>query len=126
MPYDQLDSMNEARSILDSSVAVHKSRRPLRWFANWAGNLASRGILDISYMEENAYTGWKYKVNLFLWNTFWPIYDRWGTMYVWNLDMEGPGWDDYNENGVPYWEEFHWDYIDEETGDAFKVINYGK
>lgn len=118
MPYDQLDSMNEARSILDSSVAIHKSRRPLRWFANWAGNLASRGILDISYMEENAYTGWRYKVNLFLWNTFWPIYDKFGTTYVFDFDID--------EDGTPDWEEFHWDYIDEETGDAFKVIDYGK
>ena len=122
---DELEAMSKARDILDNSVPIHKSKPPLRWIANWAGNLASRGILDISYMEENAYTGWKYKVNLFLWNTFWPIYDRWGTVYIWDMDMSGPEWDDYDENGVPYWEEFHWDYIDEETGDAFKVIDYG-
>jgi hypothetical protein len=126
MPYDQLDSMNEVRSILDDSVAIHKSRRPLRWIANWLGGIASRGLLDVSYMEDNGYTGWRYKVNLFLWDTFWPIYNKYGTFYVYDLDMEGPGWDDYNEDGVPYWEEFHWDFIDEETGDAFKVINYGK
>lgn len=118
MPYDKLDSMSEA---------IHKSRPPLRWIANWAGSIASRGILDISYMEENAYTGWKYKVNLFLWDTFWPIYDKWGTFYVWDLDMEGPGWDDHDENGVPYWEKWDlWDYEDEETGDAFRIIKNEK
>ena len=119
MPYDQLDSMNEARSILDSSVAIHKSRRPLRWFANLAGEIASKGILKVSYMEEDAYTGWKYKVNLFLWDTFWPIYDKWGTFYVWNMDTD-EYWDSLE------FEEDHWDFIDKETGDAFKVINYGK
>lgn len=118
MPYDKLDSMSEA---------IHKSRPPLRWIANWAGSIASRGILDISYMEENAYTGWKYKVNLFLWDTFWPIYNKWGTFYVWDLDMEGPGWDDHDENGVPYWEKWDiWDYEDEETGDGFRIIKNEK
>ena len=99
------------------SVPIHKSKPPLRWIANWAGNLASRGILDVSYMEENAYTGWRYKVNLFLWNTFWPIYDKFGTTYVFDFDID--------EDGNPDWEYWHWDYVDEETGDAFKVINYG-
>jgi hypothetical protein len=78
-------------------------------------------MLNISYMKNNA-DGWKYKVNLFLWNTFWPIYNRWGTTYVWDFDMEGPEWDDYDENGVPYWEKWtEWDYEDD-NGDAFRVI----
>lgn len=114
---DQLDSMKEAKSILDNSVAIHKSRPPLRWVANWAGNLASRGLLDISYMEDYGYTGWRYKVNLFLWDTFWPIYNKYGTTYVFDFDI--------NEDGVPDWEEWHWDFVDEETGDAFRVIDFG-
>jgi len=105
--------------MLEDSTVVHNSKPPLRWIANWAGEIASKGILKVSYMEADAYTGWRYKLNLFLWDTFWPIYNKWGT-------MSGPGWDDYDENGVPYWEKWHWDFIDEETGDAFKVINYGK
>lgn len=32
-------------------------------------------------MEDDAYEGWRYKVNLFLWDTFWPIYDKYGTIY---------------------------------------------
>lgn len=102
--------------MLENSVPIHKSKPPLRWIANWAGNLASRGILDISYMEENAYTGWRYKVNLFLWNTFWPIYDKFGTTYVFDFDID--------EDGNPDWEDWHWDFIDEETGDAMKVIQF--
>ena len=60
---------------------VDRSRPPLRWIANIAGSIASKGLLDVSYMEDNNYTGWRYKVNLFLWDTFWPIYDKYGTFY---------------------------------------------
>jgi hypothetical protein len=60
---------------------IDKSRPPLRWIANLAGSIASRGLLDISYMEDNGYTGWRYKVNLFLWDTFYPIYNKYGTFY---------------------------------------------
>lgn len=126
MPYDELDAMSNARSVLDDAVVFHNSRPPLRWIANWAGNLASKGLLDVSYMEDAGYTGWRYKINLFLWDILWPIYQKYGTYYELNMDLEGPGWDDYDENGVPYWEQWHWDFIDEETGDAFKVIKYGK
>ena len=112
------------RSIVDNLEAIHNSRPPLRWIANWAGSLASRGLLDISYMEENAYTGWRYNVNLFLWKTLYPIYQKYGTYYKWDMDMSGPEWDDYDKDGVPYWEKWDiWDYEDEETGDAFRIIN---
>jgi len=61
--------------------AIHNSRPPLRWIANLAGSIASRGLLDVSYMEDNGYTGWRYKLNLFLWDTFNPIYNKYGTVY---------------------------------------------
>ena len=126
MPYDQLDAMSKARSVLDDAEVIHQSRRPLRWIANWAGSVATSGILDISYMEDDGYFGWKYKIRLFLWKTFYPIYSKYGTHYKLNWDLSGPGWDDYDENGVPYWEQWHWDFVDEDTGDAFKVIKYGE
>lgn len=106
--------------MLEDSIPMHKSKPPLRWIANWAGNLASRGILDISYMEEDAYTGWKYKVNLFLWNTFWPIYDRWGTVYIWDTDRY---WERTGMVDPDYFPP--WDFEDEETGDAFRIIRAG-
>jgi hypothetical protein len=124
---DQLDSMNEVKSILDNSEAIHNSRPPLRWIANWAGSIASKNMLKLSYMEDEGIKGFKYKYYGWLWDTFWPLYQKHGTFYkLLDMDMSGSGWDDYNEDGIPYWEEFHWDYIDEETGDAFRVINYGK
>jgi len=60
---------------------IHNSLPPLRWIANFAGSIASAGLLDISYMEDAGYTGWRYKLKLFLWDTFWPIYDKYGTVY---------------------------------------------
>jgi hypothetical protein len=60
---------------------IHQSRRPLRWIANLAGSIASQGLLDISYMEDEGYTGWRYKVNLFLWDNLYPFYNKYGTYY---------------------------------------------
>ena len=111
--------------MLEDSTVVHNSKPPLRWIANWAGEIASKGILKVSYMEEDAYTGWRYKLNLFLWDTFWPIYNKWGTVYIWNMDTD-EYWEKTGTVDPDYeYDEFHWDYIDEETGDAFKVINFG-
>lgn len=135
---DQMESMENAKSILHNSTAEHKSKPPLRWIANWAGSIASKNILKVSYMEEDGKDkGFRYKYYGWLWDTFWPIYEKYGTWYKLNWDMSGEEWNDYDENGVPYWErtgtvdpdynydEFHWDYVDPETNDAFKVINYG-
>ena len=65
----------------DSWKVIHKSRPPLRWIANLAGDIASKGLLDVSYMEDAGYTGWRYKVNLFLWDNLYPFYDKYGTYY---------------------------------------------
>jgi hypothetical protein len=32
-------------------------------------------------MEDNGYTGWRYKVNLFLWDRLYPFYNKYGTFY---------------------------------------------
>jgi hypothetical protein len=60
---------------------IHNSRPPLRWIANLAGSIASSGLLDVSYMQDRGYDGWRYKFHLWKWNTFWPIYNKYGTFY---------------------------------------------
>lgn len=121
---DQLDSMSKARSILGNSTVEHNSRPPLRWIANWAGGIASRHMLELSYMEDEGLDkGFRYKYYGWLWDTFWPLYQKYGTFYKLDLGMDGPGWDDYDADGIPYWG--NWDYEDPETGDAFRVINFG-
>lgn len=68
--------------------SIHKCRPPLRWIANLAGSIATSGILDISYMQDNGYTGWRYKFNLWKWNTFWPLYNKYGTTYELDRHIE--------------------------------------
>lgn len=61
---------------------VHNSRPPLRWIANLFGSIGSSGLLEISYLEdENKTNTFKYKYYGWLWDTFWPIYDKYGTVY---------------------------------------------
>lgn len=105
----------------DDFKVSHNSRPPLRWIANWAGSIASSGIVKTTYMEEDEKTNtFKYKYYCFLWSTFWPIYHRWGTFYIMDIDMSGPEWDDYDENGIPYW-DYDW-HEDPETGDAWRIV----
>lgn len=122
------------RNFLDNSIVTHKSKPPLRWIANWAGSIGSSGLLKISYLEdEGKIDTFRYKYNGWKWDLFWPIYQKYGTYYTLDTDMSGPAWDDYDENGVAYWEKtgtvdpeyHHWDYVDEETSDAFRIIKNG-
>lgn len=70
------------KSFDDDFILVHKSRPPLRWVANLAGSLGSSGLLEISYMEDDGKTNtFKYKYYGWLWDTFWPIYQKYGSYY---------------------------------------------
>jgi len=97
---------------------------PLRWFANMCGSIAGWAIMRISYQDELEDFNWRYKLHSTIWKITWPTYYRFGTMYEWDFDMSGDGWNDYDSDGVPYWEKYDldWDFVDEETGDAFRTI----
>lgn len=119
------------RNFLDDSIVEHKSRPPLRWIANWAGSLSSRGLLAVSFMEEDGTdSGFRYKYYCFLWDKLWPIYEKYGTTYRLKMDLSAKNWDDYDENGIPYWDKtgtvdpdyYPWDFEDKETGDAFRIV----
>jgi hypothetical protein len=118
------------RNFLDNSIVEHNSKPPLRWVANWAGSIASKNMIELSYMEDEGLDkSFRYKYYGWLWDTFWPIYQKYGTYYKLDMDMSGPNWDDYDENGVPYWENLGvvdpdynpWDFEDH-NGDAFRVL----
>lgn len=112
------------------SIKVHQSRPPLRWIANLAGEISSWAILKAVYMDEDNKYGWKYDFYSKLFVLFNPLSSKYGTYYKIDIDMSGKAWDDYDENGVPYWEKTGlvdpdyspWDYEDHWTGDAFRVI----
>jgi hypothetical protein len=79
---------------------------PLRWFANTCGSIAGWAIMRISYQDELENFGWRYKLHSTIWKITWPIYNKFGTFYEFSFDMSGDGWNDYDENGVPYWEKW--------------------
>lgn len=125
------------RNFLDDSIVEHNSKPPLRWIANWAGSRASSAVMRAAWLDEDGIDrGIRQTINSAIYRLLWPMYSKYGTFYKMNWPMDGQAWDDYDENGVPYWEktgtvdpdydseQYHWDYVDVETGDAFKVINF--
>jgi hypothetical protein len=107
--------------MLNDSIAEHRSKPPLRWIANWAGSIGSYGLLEISYLQDEGKTNtFKYKLYGFLWDTFWPIYQKYGTFYKFDMDMSGEGWNDYDDKGNAYW-DYEW-HVDAKTGDAWRLV----
>ncbi len=116
--------------MLDNSTRINNSRPPLRWLANLAGDISSSAIMRIAIAQEyNKDSGFRYKLDCFLYDNLFPFYYKYGTFYKLGFDMSGPEWDDYDENGIPYWEKTGlvdpdynpWDFEDD-NGDAFRVI----
>lgn len=71
------------------TTRVDNSRPPLRWIANLAGEISSSALMRMSWAEEGEYdNSFKYKVDLFIWDKFWPIYEKYGTYYKVNIDRE--------------------------------------
>ncbi len=112
------------KDLIRDSIRVDNSRPPLRWIANWFGSIASSAIMRISWAEEYEKNyGFRYKLDGLIWDYLWPIYNKYGTFYKLDMDLSGAEWDDYDADGIPYWEKWtEWDYEGEVTGDAFRVI----
>lgn len=105
----------------NSDLKIDKTNiLPLRWFANMCGSIAGWAIMRISYQDELEDFGWRYKLHAFIWNITWPVYYKFGTFYEFSFDMSGDGWNDYDENGHPYWDFLEW-HEDPETGDAWRL-----
>ena len=115
---------------MDNSIVEHNSRPPLRWIANWAGSRASAAVMRAAWLDEDGIDrGIRHTINSAIYRSLWPIYSKYGTFYKMDLDMEGISWDDYDENGIPYWEKtgtvdstLPWKYVDPLTNDAFRTI----
>lgn len=68
-------------------------------------------------MDEDEEYGWRYKYHAKMYIILNKPYEWWGTYYsidmdAWKkeldqmkLDMSGDGWNDYDEDGVPYWDK---------------------
>jgi len=87
---------------------------PLRWFANACERIAYPHLTKSVYLDEDQDYGFRYKYHAKMWSIFYKPYQRWGTYYSLELDQliaglkDDPVLDmlgsDYDEDGVPYWE----------------------
>ena len=120
----------------DIFIPEHRTNvLPLRWLANYIFHpismfffnigLRANDKLEYSYSDSNLLDEIKEKAGFRLYKLFDKPYTWWGTLYKMDLsdldlDMSGSDWDDYDENGIPYWDYF-W-HEDPETGDAWRLV----
>lgn len=114
--------MSNKKNLFSYSVKENKTNiLPLRWFANLCGEIAGWSILKAAYMDEDKDYGFMYKVHSKIFSFTWPISHKFGTFYRIDMDMLGKGWDDYDDNGHPYWYYTEWQE-DPITGDAWRLV----
>ena len=109
---------------------------PLRWLADYVFHPISMWFFHIGlraddkfeydFSEATFFDYLKEKIGFKVYNFLNHPYDWWGTLYVMdlnslNLNMDSKDWDDYDDNGIPYWDYF-W-HEDEETGDGWRLLN---
>ena len=83
---------------------------PLRWICNWCGAIATRSLVKAVDLDEDANYGFKYQYRAKVWKVLNKPYRWWGTYYELNIkgmidDLDGAGWDDYDEFGKAYWDK---------------------
>lgn len=84
---------------------------PLRWFGNLCGEISSNSLVKAFNLQDDENFGPRFKFHTKVWHYVNKPYEKWGTYYMVDLlsfkeDMSGPEWDDYDENGVAYWEKW--------------------
>ena len=121
----------------DIFIPEHKTNiLPLRWLANYGFHPISMFFFRIwfkannkfeyDFSEVNTLDYLKEKIGFGLYKLFGYPYEWWGTVYVMDIeglgiDTSGAAWDDYDDNGIPYWYYF-WQE-DPITGDAWRLVN---
>lgn len=111
---------------------------PLRWFADLFCHKISMVFFNIGLKANDKSTyDWEHfnlfdeikeKIGWRMYRIFDYPYTKWGTYYVFDSsklkelreEMHGPDWDDYDKNGIPYW-DYLWSN-DEETGDGWRIV----
>ena len=122
----------------DVFIPEHKtSILPLRWLANYVFHpismwffrigLRANDKIEFDFSEVTRLDLVKEKIGFKSYAILNYPYELWGTVYVFDRskidfdELGGSEWDDYDENGIPYWYYFwHEDPI---TGDAWRLVN---
>ena len=89
---------------------------PLRWIGNFLGGHAGNHLVKAIDLDESldSNLGFRYKYHAKMWKYLNKPYEWWGTYYLldtsaWldqlRTDVSGQNWDDYDEDGIAYWEK---------------------
>ena len=121
----------------DIFIPEHKTNiLPLRWLANYVFHpvsmwffrmgLKANDKFEFDFSETNTLDYLKEKIGFRAYNFLDLPYTWWGTVYVFDrsrIDFDqlgGEDWDDYDDNGIPYW-YYLW-HEDPITGDAWRLV----
>lgn len=105
--------------MINHSTKVEKTKvLPLRWIGNLLGGYATNHLVKCVNMDEDEEYGLRYQYHAKMWKYLNKPYELWGTYYTidmdaWKkeldqmkIDMSGPEWDDYDSDGLAYWEKW--------------------
>ena len=97
--------------MIDHSTKIQRTRIwPLRWIGNFLGGYAGNHLVKCFDYDEDGKYGFAYKYHAKMWKYLNKPYTWWGTYYQLDIegmikDLDGAGWDDYDEDGVAYWDK---------------------
>lgn len=103
--------MEDYDGFLRRSTKIEKTKiLPLRWIGNICGEISTTHLVEAVHMSDHDDHGFKYKYHAIIWKIFHKPYMKWGTFYQLDIqglkdDLKGSGWDDYDEDGIAYWEK---------------------
>jgi len=112
--------MEELDGFLKHSKKIQKTKiLPLRWIGNFCGGFAGNHLVKAINLDESLDSdlGFRYKYHAKMWKYLNKPYELWGTYYMINMEMwekdldqmridvSGQNWDDYDEDGIAYWEK---------------------
>ena len=93
------------------TTKIEKTRIwPLRVIGNICGGFAGNHLFKAMLLDEDGDNGWRYKYHGKMWVILNKPYKLWGTYYELDIkgmkdDLQGSGWDDYDEFGKAYWDK---------------------
>jgi hypothetical protein len=93
------------------TTKIEKTRVwPLRVIGNICGGFAGNHLFKAIILDEDGNLGWRYKYHGKMWVVLNKPYRWCGTYYELDIqglkdDLDGAGWDDYDEFGKAYWDK---------------------
>jgi hypothetical protein len=107
--------MANSDGFLKSSKKIQRTKiLLLRWIGNYLGGIAGDSLVKAFDLDERGDFGYRFKFHSKVWKYFNKPYEWWGTYYIldtkgWldqiKTDVSGQNWDDYDEDGIAYWEK---------------------